>query len=281
MNIVLVAALVICFVSHETDTATAWNDQDFFRNCPPSRCNKDGPEIRFPLRLDSSNTSSSCGATCAKLACSGQDTIMLHPFLGPCIVTAINYTGATLNITPLTSACTMIQKFISTNPLLADTGHCCTLHYSRTGKLVGCLREFTPSGITDFPVYDDRGSYYASVSAADTIAGPLPCLSNTTYFSYLVDAYAYMYDLPLGCKVISDAAIPVFGIGYDGSTTKKVGEGTTLRFYDIAANWSEPEPSSVPYQCQKCEQNGQRCAFSSQRNITFCLSQPHKGTMNF
>ena len=114
MSEFLVAALVVCLVSHGTNAATAlaaWDDQDFFRNFPPSRCSKDGPEIRFPLRLDSSNTSSSSfSTTCVKLACSGKDTIMIHPFLGPCNVTATNYTSTALNITPLTSACTMIQK---------------------------------------------------------------------------------------------------------------------------------------------------------------------------
>ncbi|SPT20624.1 unnamed protein product [Triticum aestivum] len=280
MRIFLVTALLVCLVSHGTDMATAsaaWDDQDFFRNCLPSRCSRDGPEIRFPLRLDSSNTSSSCGATCAKLACAGQATIMFHPLLGPCNVTAINYTGTVLNITPLTSGCTMIQNLISTSSPPAHTGHHCTPHYSRTGKLVGCSREFTPSGITQYPVYDDRGGYYASSSATDTIAGPISCLSNKSHFSYLVATDGFMYDLPLDCKVISDAALPIFGTGYYGSASNHGVKGT-LRFYDIAANWSEHEPSSIPSQCQKCEENGQRCTFSSQMNQTFCLSQPHKGS---
>ena len=247
MSIFLVTALVVCLVSHGTDMTTAsaaWDDQDFFRNCPPSRCSKDGPEIRFPLRLDSSNTPSSCGATCAKLACSGQSTIMLHPLLGPCNVNSINYTGALLNITPLTSACTMIQNLISiSSPPAAD--HHCTSHYSRTGMLVGCSREFTPSGITQYPVYDDRGGYYASASAADTIAGPISCLSNKTHYSYLVATDAFMYDLPLDCKVISDAALPIFGTGYYGSK-HDVEEGA-LQFYDIAVDWSEERRDSGPW----------------------------------
>ncbi|XBH94689.1 hypothetical protein VPH35_085400 [Triticum aestivum] len=277
MSVFLVAALVACLVSHGAGAAmasAAWEDQDFFRNCPPSRCSRDGPQIRFPLQLlDSSNTSSSssssspCGATtCVKLACSGQDTIMLHPLLGPCRVTAINYTGASLSITPLASACTMIQKLVSTSSPPADAGYRCAPHYAGAGMLVGCSREFTPSGITQYPVYDDRGAFCASASAAAAIAGPISCLDNATHFSYLVATDAFMYDLPLDCKVISDANIPIFGIGYYGSASKH------------AADWSEQEPSSVAYQCQICELNEQRCAFSSQRNETFCLSQPHKAT---
>ncbi|RLM91652.1 putative receptor-like protein kinase [Panicum miliaceum] len=51
--------------------ATAWDDEDFFSN--------HGPEIRFPFRLESSNTSSLCGAPGLELTCSGQDTIMVYP----------------------------------------------------------------------------------------------------------------------------------------------------------------------------------------------------------
>uniref|UniRef100_A0A8I6YLE5 non-specific serine/threonine protein kinase n=1 Tax=Hordeum vulgare subsp. vulgare TaxID=112509 RepID=A0A8I6YLE5_HORVV len=291
MSIFLVAAMVACLVSHGAGTAmasAAWDDQDFFRNCPPSRCSRDGPEIRFPLQLDFSNTSSSssssssspCGATtCVKLACSGQDTIMLHPLLGPCNVTAINYTGASLSITPLTSACTMIQKLVSMSSPPADAGHRCAPHYSQAGKLVGCSREFTPRGITQYPARDDRGGFYASAPAAAAIAGPISCHSNETHFSYLVATDAFMYDLPLDCTVISDAAIPIFGTGYydSASNNHSVDQGT-LRFYDIVTDWSEQEQTSVASQCQKCELNGQRCAFSSQRNETFCSSQPHKGS---
>ncbi|XBH54187.1 hypothetical protein VPH35_076543 [Triticum aestivum] len=69
--------------------STVWRDQDFFRHCPWFRCSKNGPEIRFPLQLESSN--SSRGAICAKIECSGQDTVLLHPVLGPFNVTARDY----------------------------------------------------------------------------------------------------------------------------------------------------------------------------------------------
>lgn len=115
-----VAALMVSLLGHGTGMDTAsigWDDQNFFRYCPASRCSKDGPEIRFPLRLETSSSPSSCGATCAKLACSGQDTILFHPLLGPCKVTAIDYSRASLNIIPLVdslSSCPL-QKLISTN----------------------------------------------------------------------------------------------------------------------------------------------------------------------
>nr|CAB3477390.1 unnamed protein product [Digitaria exilis] len=76
--------------------ATAWDDEDFFSYCPPSRCSEHGPEIRFPFRLESSNTSSLCGVPGMNLACSGQDTILVQPY----VVTAIDYRRGSLTLVP-------------------------------------------------------------------------------------------------------------------------------------------------------------------------------------
>lgn len=78
---ILVTALLPSLLNHGTGMATTWDDKDFFKYCPPSRCSKHGPEIRYPYRLESSNTSSTCGAPCMNSACSGQDTILAHPDL--------------------------------------------------------------------------------------------------------------------------------------------------------------------------------------------------------
>ena len=53
-----VIALLLCLLIDGVYGAMAWADADFFSNCPPSRCSKHGPEIRYPFRLESSNTSS-------------------------------------------------------------------------------------------------------------------------------------------------------------------------------------------------------------------------------
>ncbi|KAG8096735.1 hypothetical protein GUJ93_ZPchr0013g37037 [Zizania palustris] len=104
-ELALVAALlVVSVVGHHgaNQQATAWEDEDFFSHCPPSRCSEHGPEIRFPLQLNSSNTPSSCGLPCMKLACSGPDTILDSKYLGrPYKVTAIDYRRRSLTIIPL------------------------------------------------------------------------------------------------------------------------------------------------------------------------------------
>uniref|UniRef100_A0A0E0MQM7 Protein kinase domain-containing protein n=1 Tax=Oryza rufipogon TaxID=4529 RepID=A0A0E0MQM7_ORYRU len=67
---------------HTAASVSAWEDKDFFSYCPPSRCGEHGPEIRFPFKLESKNTPSSCGVPCMKLSCSGQYTILHNKYLG-------------------------------------------------------------------------------------------------------------------------------------------------------------------------------------------------------
>ncbi|KAJ1282989.1 hypothetical protein BS78_03G093400 [Paspalum vaginatum] len=125
------APIVLCLLSHGTDivAADSWDDRDFFSVCPPSRCSKDGPDIRFPLRLESGNSSPSCGATaCTKLACSGQDTILRHPFLGPMKVITLDYKHALMKLIPF-SECP-IQKLISRPANIEDDNWCLPLYES-------------------------------------------------------------------------------------------------------------------------------------------------------
>ncbi|CAM0878950.1 unnamed protein product [Alopecurus aequalis] len=263
----VVAALMASLLGHGTgmDTAsTGRDDQNFFRYCPPSRCSKDGPEIRFPLRLETSGSSSSCGATCAKLDCSGQDTILFHPLLGPCKVTAIDYSRATLNIIPLVDSLSPcpLQKLISTSRP-ADFFNRCSLYQATPGKLVSCSKEFTPSSTTQ--VDDD----HIVKNAADYIVGPISCFSNQSQFTYLVIARLYMFVLPLDCKVVSSILIP---LGWDGLTFKQTSE-RIISFSETTASWSDDD---ITYNCTKCELGGRTCAFSSRRNQTFCISHgPH------
>uniref|UniRef100_A0A8R7RFJ6 non-specific serine/threonine protein kinase n=2 Tax=Triticum urartu TaxID=4572 RepID=A0A8R7RFJ6_TRIUA len=86
-----------------------------------------------------------------------------------------------------------------------------------------------------------------------------------------------MHVLALDCKVISDGLIPipktynpVGGKVLDHSTFKgraerllSLSETTVSYVYDYG------------YSCRQCEEHGKRCAFNSQRNVTFCIRNPH------
>ncbi|KAB8082383.1 hypothetical protein EE612_004263, partial [Oryza sativa] len=109
--------VVVLLLSLLIYAATAWDAESFFnfKSCPPNQCSKHGPKVRFPLRLASQ--SPSCGTPLMELSCSGQDTILYHPVLGSCKVTAISYKHAAMSIILLvdsTPHCPL-QKLISTN----------------------------------------------------------------------------------------------------------------------------------------------------------------------
>ncbi|XP_048567855.1 rust resistance kinase Lr10-like [Triticum urartu] len=270
-----IAVLLLSLLSPATDmaTASAWDDKDFFKHCPPSWCSKDGPEIRFPLRLESSNSSSSCGATCAKITCSGQDTILLHPLLGPCKVTAIDYSRAAFSIVPLVDSCPL-QKLISINlTAIADVDRC-ALYESTPGKLVHCSSVFTPSGTAEF-----AGGIYPK-NTADNIFGPISCFSNQSQFAYFVMPRLYMYVLPLDCKVISHGNIPIPNpsTSMHDPTFKQLVE-TITNFAETTATWENANwdnYGSIPSSCTRCELQGRPCAFSSKRHQVFCMDKrPH------
>uniref|UniRef100_A0A0D9UW29 RING-type E3 ubiquitin transferase n=1 Tax=Leersia perrieri TaxID=77586 RepID=A0A0D9UW29_9ORYZ len=148
--------LVLSILNYESFVTTAWEEEDFFKICSPRRCSKHGPEIRFPFRH--SAQPQSCGALGMQLSCSAQDTILDHPVLGSCKVTAISYRYAMINVIPTadSSPHCPLQRLISKNlstsvykpQMLGDA------------VLVGCSRDSIDTN-------------------QDGIVGPTSCLSPT------------------------------------------------------------------------------------------------------
>jgi hypothetical protein len=121
-----------------------------------------------------------------KLACSGEDTILVGSALASYYkVTAIDYRRGTLTITPPvnSSSCHLIDKLNSSlsvrhlEPqrvaILLLPSDPCYPFYDGSAAIVRCSRQFAPSS-----------------DAVNDIAGPIPCLSNATHFSYLMDPTA-------------------------------------------------------------------------------------------
>uniref|UniRef100_A0A0E0BW52 RING-type E3 ubiquitin transferase n=1 Tax=Oryza meridionalis TaxID=40149 RepID=A0A0E0BW52_9ORYZ len=252
------AALLVFSLFLNLDTAaSAWEDKDFFSYCPSSRCSEHGPEIRFPFQLESNNTTpSSCGLPCMKLSCSGQDTILdIKNYLGtPYKVTAIDYNRSFLTVVPLvhdssSSPCSLL-KSMSIRPGEMDYSNC-YIYDALDAALVSCSAEYA------VPSPADDSGY---------ITGSISCLSNQTHFSsYLVAVVAPMSLLPLDCEVISDGPIriPIFFPSYDSTTLRESVE-RILNFSETMLGWN-------CYNCSQCESQGKHCAFSSQRNQTFCM----------
>ncbi|XP_015698627.1 rust resistance kinase Lr10-like isoform X2 [Oryza brachyantha] len=245
MHRFLVTSLLFSLLNYDAVMGAGSDEADFFRNCPPSQCSGDGPNIRFPFRLESS--SSSCGAPGMQLSCSGQDTLLLHPVLGLSKVTGTDYSYGFINIVPLAESWSQcaLQKIISTN-------------YSTS-------------------VYEQYGFQYASLvscsgeflwNITDNIFGPISCLSNASQSLYLVAPYLFVSIIPLYCKVISTEIMLPYtsnqGRQFDASAKR------FTAFSELTFTWSAPNITDV---CINCEQQQRLCGFSSQRRIAFC--KPH------
>ncbi|KAE8793619.1 resistance-related receptor-like kinase [Hordeum vulgare] len=229
--------LLLPLINQGIYLATAWDDKDFFKYCPPTQCSEHGPEIRYPFCLESSNTSSCgcAGRSIRKLACSGQDTILFHPVLGPYSVSAIDYRNLLMTIIPLVDPCLVLkQKLVISRNSSSPQFDVFNDGMLRLTILVRCLREFKPGVI-------------------DGIAGPVSCLSNTTHFFYLVNGYKDMSILPYDCKVIpvSDGVggglIPMYGScdPVDYLQSFKEDAETFLSSAETTVCWDD-------YDCRQC-----------------------------
>jgi hypothetical protein len=258
------AVLVFSLLLNLHTAASAWEDKDFFSYCPPSRCSEHGPEIRFPFKLESKNTPSSCGVPCMKLSCSGQDTILHNKYLGrPYKLTAIDYKHALLTAVPLAdednysspSPCPLL-KSISIKPnLITGYGYYnlgryqnpCQTYDTYYAALVSCSTEFALASVPG-PATDN-----------DYIAGPISCLSNQTHFSYLVAYDVPTFLIQLDCEVVSDGRIPIPCFSHGGVYKFRESAERVLSFSETTIKWTFLG-NAVAFNCSRqCEFQGRRC----------------------
>ncbi|TVU22221.1 hypothetical protein EJB05_31905, partial [Eragrostis curvula] len=252
----LLLGLLLSLLASASYSATSWDDEDFFKTCSSHRCSKHGPQIRFPFRLSSNPPS--CGAPGMLLSCSGHDTILDHPVLGACKVTEIYYRFGIINAIPLADSSSQcpLQKLVPLNQS-TDVYKPMALEDS---VLLGCQTDFIAAN-------------------QEEVVGPSSCLSfsnNASQFWYLVNPETDMSTLPMGCVVVaSDIPIPYscdkngrrYHTPFFGRSLFKEKAYKTIHFGETSLNWSINIITSV---CQRCEQDGKHCGFSSNRGQAFC-----------
>ncbi|VAH70795.1 unnamed protein product [Triticum turgidum subsp. durum] len=254
----VLALLFVLHLDYGINRATASSDGDFFHNCAPTRCSEGGTEIRFPFRLASSPQS--CGAPGLELACSREaDTILLHPILGLCKVTAIDYIFGGLNVIPLEESWTRcpLQKISTTN--LSTSVYIPDSYGGETANLVRCSRELIPA--------EKAGT---RPGMGDSIVGPISCLSNTSQFIYLMDGSEPMYILPLDCTVVSNGISTPWDYDIKPAVLFTERARRVIAFGETTLTWSVPNITDI---CLDCERNGHPCGFSSQHRQAFCKRQ--------
>ncbi|CAL4951013.1 unnamed protein product [Urochloa decumbens] len=245
------AVVLLSLLSHGPYLATAWYDDDFFKSCPLRRCSKQGPEIRLPFRI--STELPSCGAPGMQLSCSGEDTILNHPVLGSCKVTAIYYRYRIMNVIPLmeSSSHCPLQRFISTN-LSTDVYKPQSM---QGASLLGCSSDFVPK--TKFGIADTASCFSTS--------------NNVSQFLYLLPPDTYISVIPLDCEIVSKG-IPIpytyndNGLEYSNSIFREKAD-RVMNNGETAFLWYSSNITSV---CQQCELKGRQCGFNSQSGQAFC-----------
>lgn len=243
MSTILAAALLFSVLNNGTVVAAKSRDENFFQICPPSRCSEGGPEIRFPFRLQTSPPS--CGAPGMELLCSElADTILVHPNLGLCKVTVIEYRYGIIDVIPLEASKCPLRKIIYTN-LSTEVYR---PYGPEMATAVSCSTEVRPTNQFIF-------------------AGPISCLSNKSEFTYLVSSFASMDVLPLDCVVLSNG----IWIPYPFNNESMVGLSETAKrsiaFGEMTFEWSVLNITNV---CQDCEIEGRHCGFHSETRQAFC-----------
>ncbi|KAG1342712.1 hypothetical protein COCNU_05G009410 [Cocos nucifera] len=155
-------------------------EKDFFTDCPPSKCGKGGPEIRYPFRRESSPPN--CGARDLVLSCSGNDTLLSLPESGSLKVIAIDYKESliTIKLGKPWSDC-QVQNFSSTSLT--------TPVYEPRDifSLVNCSKEW------------NRGS-------------AISCLSSVDHYVYMADIRMPVVLLPSDCVVVSTNLVMGTGV---------------------------------------------------------------------
>lgn len=250
--------LLLSLLNYEPYSTKAWDEEGFLKSCSSQRCSKHGPDIRFPFRLSTHDPS--CGMPGMQLSCSGHDTILDHPVLGSCKVTAIYYRYRVINAILLveSSSNCPLQKLASTNVSTAV--------YEPQKKdgatIVGCSKD-------------------SIAINQDGIVGPRSCLNLSSHGSqlwYLVPPRTYMSALPPDCTVVAKG-IPI-PYNYDRNgpnenqyldiSNLKEKANKVINFGETAFTW---HLNKITNACQGCERNGHHCGFSSQRGQAFCQHQ--------
>ncbi|CAO2198685.1 unnamed protein product [Urochloa humidicola] len=157
-------------------------------------------------------------------------------------------------IPPVDSTHCPLQKLISTNQ---STGVYKPVDF-QDSVLVGC-------------------SVDSAATNRDGIVGPSSCLSlsnNARQFWYLVLPQTDMSTLPLGCEVVAMFTIPYT---YDKNGLKsrtffgkqlfKDKAKDAINLGETPLSWSL---NSITSTCQRCEQAGRHCGFSSNHGKAFC-----------
>lgn len=261
----LLGAILLLLFEARSKMTLAEKGNDFFTACPPSHCGKEGPEIRYPFRLNSSPTN--CSARGLVLSCSGNDTLLSLPESGSHKVIAIDYLHSEITIEVVPSKITIkigdtwsdcqVQNFSFTNLT--------TLPFSeprvKTFRLVKCSIAWTNGSAML------RGDYEVI---------PISCFSRTDRLVYMADIYMPMVLLPPDCVVVSTTNLVLRSVFDD--VEWETDPYDYVKSGEVNLRWFLQE---IGYECERCEYEGGRCKFDWKINGSSCSFPEHPGELQY
>ncbi|KAJ3704361.1 hypothetical protein LUZ61_008066 [Rhynchospora tenuis] len=170
---VLAMTLTLC-IPHLTLVILAHRNDNFTKECAPSRCSEEGPVVRYPFRLDS--RAPHCGYGNFVLSCSGNNTILRLPSSGEYNVTSIDYRFCYLTITRYSwTPCPWRNIGIP----------------NLTGSPFSDIYNYLDVTWLDCPT--------VLTSISNDVAGPISCLSTKGRFTYVTINYTPIWNVPTNC----------------------------------------------------------------------------------
>ncbi|KAJ3670979.1 hypothetical protein LUZ60_008405 [Juncus effusus] len=189
-----------------------------------------------------------------ELTCSssGNETLLTFPNLGSTKVQFINYREGEITIELGNSWPSCLLQNITMMNLTTVVYQPLTYQAS----LLTCPRKFVPN-------------------ISDELTGPVSCLSNSSEFVYVVDAFEFIEKIPSGCTVVR-SGIDILLRSYLG--VKIAGQITYEMIVDDflvrrleTLFWFG---TNTTKECMDCELRGTRCGYNLIRKEAFC--KPHK-----
>lgn len=243
-----ILTLTLLVLYHTLAVAVA-GKQDFDKECPQSRCSKDGPVVRFPFRLNSS--APKCGYGDLVLTCSGKNTVLRLPSSGEYNVTSINYKKSYLIVTRY-----------SWTP-------CPWLHMAEL-NVTG-----SPFSFKSYPIWVSWLNCTDTITDASDhsdLAGPISCLSSQGHFIY-VAIWDFEIDLlPSACtKMRNDSILvnPQVSVAkyFPDKKFKDQVHKTNVRPL-VGLLWQDNLIN-----CTVCEKKGSVCEFNTELKKSVCVSK--------
>ncbi|KAH7571080.1 hypothetical protein JRO89_XS05G0249600 [Xanthoceras sorbifolium] len=225
------------------NTLVGSNATNINQFCPPTRCSKKGPNIRFPFRIKTQPDF--CGLEGFELSCSNDKTLLhlpssstLHNFY----VQEISYLSSRITIVDVNEATCPLQSLLSLN-LTGSRFSFNGLHAPNI-TVMNCTEKIDTRSI----IYQSR------------VAGPIGCMSDDTNFVYVMNSFASMDMVPSYCGKFRTARNL-------GTSDMQKDIMTLLRTRRIVTGWQALDG------CRDCEKSRNFCGFNFTINSTTCFAQ--------